>query len=521
MKTYQDLLECGNDEQKRMDFIRAAIQQHKTSEFGKKAEKSTKYYGGENPTITEYEKVVFDLQGKAYKDMFTANHKIKSAFFQFVVDQEVNYLLGNGVTFKKEDTKKKLGTKKKPFDQQAYRTCLNGVICGKSFGFWNNDHIDVFKGTEFVPLYDEENGALMAGVRFWQIDNSKPLRATLYEIDGYTEYIQRKGEDMTIINHKRNYRLNVRRSDADGTVIYGGQNYPTFPIVPFKNNEEGKSEICGKQNTIDAIDLARSNMVNNIDEGNLLYWVLSNCGGMDDLDDVKFLERLKLTHVAHTDGDPNTTITPHTVEAPFEGTSVTIDMLQKALFQDFQAFDSDAVSAGNQTATAIKASYVPLDLKVDKLENQVTEFINGILELAGIDDEPSYTRNKIVNQTEETQMVLSGSEYVDDEYITRKLLTIWGDADMADEILKRKAADDLGRFGNQEAEEDVPDENEVVETAEEVAGKTLNGSKTASLITVIRQLSSGAISEGQAVKILTTAIGVTREEALSIIRGEE
>ena len=42
-----------------------------------------------------------------------------------------------------------------------------------------------------------------------------------------------------------------------------------------------------------------------------------------------------------------------------------------------------------------------------------------------------------------------GVEYVDDEYTTRKLLTIWGDADMVDEILKRKSAEDLGRFDNQ------------------------------------------------------------------------
>lgn len=521
MKTYQDLLECGNDEQKRMDFIRAAIQQHKSSDLYKTAVDATAYYDGENPTITKYEKIIYDMQGRAHRDMYTANHKIKSMFFRIAVDQENNYLMGNGVSFKKTDTKKKLGTQKLTFDQQVKKAGKSTLIGGVSFGFWNNDHIDVFKATEFVPLYDEENGALMAGVRFWQVDDSKPLRATLYEENGYTEYIQRKGKDMEILKPKQKYRLSVRRTEADGAMIYDGQNYPSFPIVPFKNNEKCRSEICGRRNTIDALDLARSNMINNVSEGNLIYWVLSNCGGMDDMDDVKFLERLKLLHVVHADGEQDAQITPHTIEAPFQGTSSTIDMLERSLYQDFQAFDSSAISAGNQTATAIKASYVPLDLKTDDFEDRVTEFINGILELAGIDDEPSYTRNQIVNKTEETQTILMGNEYVDDEYITRKLLTIWGDADMADEILKRKAADGLERFNKAKTEDDVPDEDEAVEAAEEVAGKTLNGSQTASLITVIRQLSAGAISEGQAVKILTTAIGVTREEALSIIRGEE
>ena len=57
--------------------------------------------------------------------------------------------------------------------------------------------------------------------------------------------------------------------------------------------------------------------------------------------------------------------------------------------------------------------------------------------------------------------------------------------------------------------------------AQEEVGKTLNDSQTSSLITVIKGLKSGDISEGQAVRILTTSIGVTREEALAIIRGEE
>ena len=59
------------------------------------------------------------------------------------------------------------------------------ALCqGAVYGFWNLDHVDYFKATEFVPLYDEETGALMAGIRFWQISENKPLRATLYEEHG-------------------------------------------------------------------------------------------------------------------------------------------------------------------------------------------------------------------------------------------------------------------------------------------------------------------------------------------------
>lgn len=447
MKTYQDLIACGQDERRRMDFIRTAVNEHKSSALYKTAVDAELYYDGENPTITKYEKIIYDMHGRAHVDMFTANHKIKSSFFTRDVDQQTGYLLGNGVTFNDSATKDKLGTKDIPFDQQVSYAAEYALIGGVSFGFWNLDHVDVFEITEFVPLYDEENGALMAGIRFWQVANDKPFRATLYEMDGYTDYIQRRGKDMEqVAPGKRKYREFVSKSEVDGARIYGGENYPGFPIVPLQNDKKCRSAICGKRNTIDAYDLVNSNMVNNVDEGNLIYWVLSNCGGMDDMDDAKFLDRLRTLHVVHADGDENATVVPHTVEAPISGTIASSESLKSQLFEDFQMFNAAAVSAGNQTATAIWATYEPLDLKTNKFERQVTKFINGILKLAGIDDKPSYTRDKIINKSEETQVVLMGAEYMTPEYITKKLLTIWGDADMAEDILEEMEAENLGRF---------------------------------------------------------------------------
>lgn len=455
MRTYQDLLNVGQSEPARMEFIQTVIQEHRCSAMYRTAMDAQMYYDGENPTIARYEKILYDLQGRAHLDRYTANHKIASHFFGFAVDQENSYLLGNGVTFSQDTTKKRLGA---DFDQRIQSAGEYALIGGVAFGFWNMDHIEVFRAEEFVPLYDEENAALSAGIRFWQVAPDKPLRATLYELDGYTDYLQRKNEQMIVHKPKRAYRQIVRSSAVDGTEIYDGENYPAFPIVPLKNNRRCQSELVGRRNTIDALDLATSNMVNNVDEGNLIYWVLTNCGGMDDLDDAKFIERLKTTHVAHADGDNGATATPTTIEAPYAGTNATIDVLTKKLYTDFQCFDASAVSAGNQTATAIKASYVPLDLKADKFERQVTAFIKGILAIAGIEDEPSYTRNQIINKNEETQTVLLGASYFDEEYIAKKLLTILGDVDQYEEMRARKDAEGLNRLDVVTAEADMDDD---------------------------------------------------------------
>ena len=82
----------------------------------------------------------------------------------------------------------------------------------------------------------------------------------------------------------------------------------------------------------------------------------------------------------------------------------------------------------------------------------MTEFINGILALAGIEDEPTYTRSQMSNQSELLDMVLQCAEYLDDEYVTTKILTLLGDADKAQEVLRRKDAEAADRYKQQEEE---------------------------------------------------------------------
>lgn len=60
-----------------------------------------------------------------------------------------------------------------------------------------------------------------------------------------------------------------------------------------------------------------------------------------------------------------------------------------------------------------------------------------------------------------------------------------------------------------------------VEAAEEIAGKTLNGAQTQSLLGIIGQYSKGELTLGQAVNLISVAIGISKEEAKKIIEGSE
>lgn len=50
-------------------------------------------------------------------------------------------------------------------------------------------------------------------------------------------------------------------------------------------------------------------------------------------------------------------------------------------------------------------------------------------------------------------------------------------------------------------------------------GKTLNGAQTQSLIAIMSQYSSGSITEGQAARLISTAIGLSIGEAREILNG--
>ena len=450
MKTYQDLEAAGD----KAVFVLEAIREHKASKMYLIAFDAEEYDRQRNVTIMRYQKLLYTLSGQAVPDNFTANYKLASNFFNRFITQENQYLLGNGLTLEKESNKQKLG---KDFDIKLQMNGRNALVQGVSFGLWNFDHLEVFKLTEFVPLYDEETGALMAGIRFWQVDYDKPLRATLYEIDGYTEYIQHKNNPLSIKQDKRNYRQIVKQSTIDGVQIVPGDNYPEFKVVPLWGNMHHQSELVGLRESIDCYDLIKSGFANDLDDASAIYWTLENSGGMDDVDLAKFIERMKTVKAAVVDAD-GAKAESHTIEVPYASRVAYLERLEQDMYKDFQALDINSLSASAKTATEINAAYQPLDNKVDQYEYCVIDFLQKIFTIAGIEDTPSFKRSRITNQMERTQMVLMAAQYLDDETILNKL--DWLTPEEVEKALDRRDEKDMERIGMiEDQQNEIPQEN--------------------------------------------------------------
>lgn len=448
MKTYQDFLEVAEkSDRDRMEFVLAAINDLKNSDLYQQAKIAREYDEHRNVTIITVQKLLYTLSGKAIPDNYSANYKLRSAFFPIFMRQETQYLLSNGVILKNAKNKKRLGKK---FDNQIQDLARSALVGGVAYGFWNLDHLEVFTALEFVPLLDEENGSLRAGIRFWQVAANKPLRATLYEPDGFTQFIRRSGKEMEILAPKRGYISVEASSEVDGTEILEYQNYPGFPIIPMYGNRARQSELVGQREAIDCYDLIKSGFADTVDDASIIYWTISNAGGMDEIDMARFKETMRRIGVGLVDDD-GAKAEAHTLTIPVEAREALLSRLSDDLYRDFQMLDTTKIQGGQKTATEITAAYQQMDNKVDEFEYCVGDFLYQLFALIGIDDEPTFTRSKIVNQLEQTQMVLLAASYLDDETILSKLP--WLTQEEIANILKRKSAEELERYSTKDMEE--------------------------------------------------------------------
>lgn len=454
MLTYQDFVEAGDAN--REGFVLEAIERHKSGEAYRMARMADAYDRQQNTTINKYVQKMFDLTGSKLVDFTASNNKIASNFFHRLNTQRVMYSLGQGVSFidageagGEDATKAMLGTH---FDHDLRCLAYDALIHGVCFGFWNLDRLFVFPLTEFCPLWDEYDGTLKAGIRFWRIDQSRPMQAVLYEADGYTRYQSRQdangvtNERLEAVEEKRPYIEKTSYTPADGIEqVIGGENYSALPVVPMWGSKLHQSTLVGMRQAIDSYDLIRSGFANDLTDCAQIYWLVSNAGGMGDADLQKFLDRLKINHVALVDSDDGGNAQAYTQEIPYAARKEYLQMIRDGIYEDFGALDVHTVAAG-ATNDHIDAAYQPMDEEASDFEYQVSEFIQQLLGLMGVEDAPVFKRTRISNQKEQVDMVVAEAQWLDRETILRKLPNIAPGEVQA--IKDRLDAEDEERMGS-------------------------------------------------------------------------
>lgn len=443
--TYQDFLEADNI----VTFVQSAISAYKQSETYKTAVLADEYDAQRNPTISAAIRTLFNVDGAKVSDRTASNHRIASNLFSRLNTQRCMYSLGNGVSFvdpyeaqqnETDTTKEALG---QHFDHIIKEAGYHALIHGVSYLFWDVSEVYEFRATELVPLVDETTGALSAAIRFWQIDQTKPLNATLYEVDGYTK-LATVGGKLEIMQEKTAYQITYEYTEAGDTVVTSEDNYAMLPIIRMYGSRLRQSTLVGMQEAIDAYDLILSGFANDLSDCAQIYWIVENYGGMTDDDLAQFLDRLKLNHIANADTQSGGKVTPYTQEIPYQARKAFLDDLKARIYEDFGALDVHTIAAG-ATNDHIDAAYQPLEENAADFEHWVSDAITQLLALQGIEDTPIFKRQRISNQKEQVEMLVQEAAWLDEGTILRKLPNLTPDEVQA--VLVGRDSEDMARMG--------------------------------------------------------------------------
>lgn len=424
-------------------IVRAVDERISSPEYTSMIE-TDKYYKGENPTLMNLKS---ELSVGGQKIDLTAAIRTPTGIFKRLIIQLCQSIWAYGVQLDKPETKAKLG---RNFDKITEGISKKAALHGVSYGFWNLDHLQRFTALEYFPFKDERTAEDMAGIRFWRIDDDKPMYIQVFEIDGWSEYRRTgKSNALEIVTPKQTYKKNIHR-DAISTKIVGGENYGAFPVIPMYANEEQISELTRPiKNKIDLSDFILSGFGDSVMRTKVIYWILQGFGG--DLDELlKVKEEIEKTGlVAPQDV---TGADAHTVDLPFAAVQYALDKLEEGIYLDFMGMQLSEITGGSLTNVAIQTAQYNLNLKVSDFEWQAFQFVQKVLALQGIQTENiRFKKKSVSNDMEIVQMLMMCRSDLDLQTALEKNPLV--DPDEVEIIMTRKAEEDLGIGGDGAADD--------------------------------------------------------------------
>lgn len=365
------------------------------------------YYNGCNTNIMLRRKACYVDGAMSLKDNpYQANHKLPSGYLTQVVDQKVNYLLGNGVTF--ED--KNIDLNDYVTNDEEFNEILDAVsteASAKALGwvyFFKDDgklKLTQIPAEQVIPVYDDK-GKIVKIIRYYeQMTNDKVIKVALEyteeEVIEYKEIDEKKGyEECNRYAHYFNQK-EFNGAKVDETPL----NFTRLPFIPLFNNPKKLSDLYRIKGNIDIYDIVNSDFANNIDDMQEAFYTIKNYAGEGLPEFLAQLKKYKAVPIGE-DGE----LKAQQLEIPVEAREKFLDITDRNIYKFSMSVDTDKLAGGDQTNVAIKSAYANLDLKADKFEKQVRKFLKRVITFINENDNKSYSaevkfeRSMIVNKLE-------------------------------------------------------------------------------------------------------------------------
>lgn len=367
------------------------IDQDATSEKKRHARKGLEYYEGDHD-IRRMKLYYFNGDGEVVEDKTRSNIKISHPFFTELVDQEVQYLTSGKDGFIFSDDPKLQKQLDEYFNyNEHFKSELNDLLTGA-----------VTKGFEYMYAYKDQEGK----TTFETADSLGVVEVRAKDTDDGCEYviyyyvdrIEKGNKEITRIQvwdkeqtyyYVRSGNGKLQRDESqpinprphtlykkagDNATYY--ENYGMIPFFRLDNNRKQFNGLKSIKSLIDDYDLMSCGLSNNLQDASEYFVVVSGFQG-DNIDEL--IQNVKTKKAIGVDEGGALDI--KTVDIPYEARKTKLELDEKNIYRFGMGFNSAQLGDGNVTNVVIKSRYALLDIKANKLEIRLREFLQKLLKV--------------------------------------------------------------------------------------------------------------------------------------------
>lgn len=374
-----------------IEEIKVFLDDEEGSRLKKRAREGQRYYEGCHD-ILDYRMFYWNSEGDLVEDKSRSNAKIPHPFYTELVDQAVQFVLSgsrNGI-INSEDSKLQVEFDLYFNKNKKFLAELSETITGmQAKGY---DYMYAYKGKDDRLTFENADclGVVEVEGRFAKdkkeqriyryidrIDREGKVQHKILVIDDENTYYYKQADNGEI-EEDDEVEINPRPHamfEKDG-VLYKKADYHLLPFFRLDNNKKRISLLNAVKALIDDYDMMSSGLTNNLIDFDVPLYAVKGFEG-DDLSKLQTNLKTKKMVGLNEDGG----IEVHTVDVPYQARLTKLELDEKNIYRfGFGLNMSGLKDTSATTNIAIKAAYSLLELRCNKIIEQVELFLQELVE---------------------------------------------------------------------------------------------------------------------------------------------
>lgn len=368
------------------------IQDDTVSEKKRMAATGQRYYDGDHD-IRNYKLYYYNADGELVEDKTRTNIRISHPFFTELTDQAVQYMLSGKSGFVKSDNPELQSELDARFnDNEDFTAELYDTLTGCfAKGF---EYIYAYKNVEGKTAFECADSLGVVEVRAKDTDDKteyviyhyidriekghKKIKRIQVWDEKQTYYYVMEDEGKLILDDS--YPINpkphtVYQKEGDEAIYY--EQYGFIPFFRIDNNRKQISSLKPIKDLIDDYDLMACGLSNNLQDASEYLVVVHNFAG-DNLDEL--IQNIKTKK--HIGVDEEGGVEYKTVDIPYEARKVKLELDEKNIYRFGGGLNLSSLKDTSATTNiAIKSAYALLDMRCNKLEIRLKQFMRKLLKV--------------------------------------------------------------------------------------------------------------------------------------------